>query len=320
MSEKAIVLLVNHLEHNCGVYQFFLKLVRPLMQAKLPNYERFYIETNQEWEFDHWAQQINPDIILYNFYFSGVTMPWLSNGKLQQNKHRKQIGLHHEGEMFDKGFDLILHQDPTNTDTRYFNLTRPIPEYNAPFLYKDNLYPIIGSFGFGLGGKGFGRVVETVCQQLETAHIRLRIPYAHFGDSNGDGARWWAQHCRNLLAAYNKPNITLEISHDLLPQDELLDWLYGNDINCFLYDGNLGRGLSGTVDYALAVRKPIALTRSDQFRHIWTYDDRMLIENHSLPDIIKEGADYLEMYHDMWSNEKLVERFIQAFDLVRGIA
>jgi hypothetical protein len=314
MSEKAVVLLVNHLEHNCGVYQFFVKLTRPLTAAQLPNYQIYYIETNQEWEFDHWVNVINPDIILYNFYFSGSTMPWLN---LDKNRHRKQIGLHHEGSILDKGFDLVLHQDPTNTDKRYFNLTRPIPEYKAPLLFGNTIAPSIGSFGFGLGGKGFGRVVETVCQQFDAAHINLLIPFAHFGDSNGDGAKWWANHCRALLAAHNKPNITLSIQHELLPESELLNWLYCNDLNCFFYDDNIGRGLSGTVDYALAVRKPIALTKSDQFRHIWMYDDSMLIEKHGLQEIINNGAGYLQKYHDIWSNEKLLERFNQAFDLVR---
>ncbi len=305
------VLFVNHKQDHCGVYQYFTKLVHPVTESR-DNW--FYIETNEEWEHDHWIVSLEPDIVVYNFYFSGATMPWLTDNKIARQKTRfKQLGIHHEGNMDSKGFDLILHQDPSNTDTRYFNLPRPIPEYHN-IQRARNIIPHIGSFGFGLGGKGFTRVVEQVVKEFDEAVIRINIPFAFFGDANGDGARSWATACKTI--ADRKQGIELYITHDLLPENQLLDFIAVNDVNCFFYDDNIGRGISGTLDYALAVRKPIAITHSDQFRHMW--DDNILIEKNTLRAIIQKGTDHLEPYYKKWNKEAMIVAFEQAFKQVMG--
>lgn len=301
------VMFVNHRQPNCGVYQYFKRLTKPLLTIP----DTYYIETNEEQEHDYWRDQLNPTIVVYNFYFSGATMGWLTDSKIVSQRGRfKQLCIHHEGEVFSKGFDLILHQDPTNTDPRYFNLSRPIPEYHKKYTITDE-YPIIGTFGFGLGGKGFTRVVKTVQNEYDRALIRMNIAYAYFGDNTGDGARHWANLCREII---KKEGIELQITHDLLEEDLLLDWLAQNTVNCFFYDHNGGRGLSGTTDYALAVRRPIAITESDQFRHLWSKDRRMLIEEHSLREIINNGARYLAMFHEMWNTQALIRDFTRAFN------
>jgi len=298
MHDTPIIFFVNHLEHACGVYQFFKRLVTPIVESSANNY---YIETNNEWEFDHWVNTLHPTIIVYNFYFSGATMPWLSNAKIEGLRPIKQFCLFHEGNIDTKGFDVILHQDPTNTDNRYYSLPRQIPEYTkVPIV---NTKTTIGTFGFGLGGKGFTRVVETVSNEFDSAVIRMNIPFAHFGDINGDGARWWANECRKIV----KSGIDLVITHDLLPESELLDFLAQNDINAFLYDENIGRGISGTLDYALAVRKPIAITKSEQFKHMW--NEKHMIETNTLRGIILQGIEHLEEYHARWNKTALITRF-----------
>lgn len=309
MGTTPIVLFVNHKQESCGVYQFFKRLVMPFINDDI----WYYIETNEEFEHDYWINQLNPDIVVYNFYFSGSTMPWLSNAKVASQKGKfKQICLFHEGNIDDKSFDLVLHQNPFNTDARYYNLPRPIPEYTNTSLVLNSI-PHIGTFGFGLGGKGFTRVVEQVVHEFDEAIIRMNIPYAHFGDANGDGARWWANACRQI--ANKKSGIELHITHTLLPEPELLNFLAVNDVNAFLYDDNKGRGISGTLDYALAVRKPIAITRSDQFMHMW--DKESLIENNTLRAIMYGGTGHLLKYHYWWNNTTMKDAFMTAFNKVR---
>jgi hypothetical protein len=306
-----VVLFVNHKQENCGVYQLFKRLTAPVILA---HDTYFYIETNEEWEHDYWVEQLKPDIVVYNFYFSGSTMPWLTNEKVAQQRGRfKQLCLFHEGNIDDKGFDLILHQNPVNIDTRYFNLPRPIPEYlPRNQTHMKNVIPVIGTFGFGLGGKGFTRVVETVNAEFDQAIIRMNIPYAHFGDADGTGARWWA----NASKALAKPGIEVIVTHDMLPERRLLDFLANNDINAFLYDDNIGRGISGTLDYALAVHKPIAITKSWQFQHMW--NDVMIIEpDNGLKDIMAAGTAHLDKYHKKWNTQSLIQAFNQAFERVR---
>lgn len=311
--ENPRVLLVNHREKNCGVQQFGSRLFSyPLNSEK---YNCFYIDIDNSQEFEHWANYTQPQIVVYNFY-TGATMPWLSPEFVRSHRSRfKQASIFHEVPLDSMGFDMLLHQDPTNTDNKYVNLTRPIPLYTPPIREVSSV-PIISSFGFGLGGKGFSRLCEAVNVQFDEAIIRLNIPFAAFGDADGTGAKNWALDCRKRVS---KPGISLHITHDLMAESVLLDWLNESTINCFFYDENYGRGISGTLDYSLAARKPIGITRSYQFQHIWQIDTSFLIENKTLPEIISMGTSHLNKFHDMWSSNNLIACFDRAFDQLLGV-
>lgn len=309
------VLMVNHREKACGVYQYGERVMKPLLNST--RYQCYYIDVDNEYEHDYWIRQIQPAAVLYNYY-SGATMPWLTPSKISNQRTMfKQLCLFHELDLSSMGFDLILHQDPTNTLPGFHNMVRQIPEYPKT-TYKPRSIPVIGSFGFGLGGKGFGKVVRQVIEEYRKAVIRLNIPYAHFGDSDGKGAQSYVEEAKRIIADNPESEIDLRITHDLLPEDRLLEWLAYNDINCFFYDENYGRGISGTIDYALAVHKPFAITRSWQFKHIWMNDDSMVIDKTSLRDLIKRGTSYLQPFHDMWNPITHIQNMEQAFDIALG--
>lgn len=307
---KPVILCVNHRDTQCGVHQFFKRLTTPLLKSE--KYAVHYIDPAEEHEFHYWCEQLKPDIILYNFY-TAATMPWLTPQKIAAWKSRfLQTCLFHEVPLTHMPFDLIFHQDPSDTSTTYHKLARPIPVYTAD-RRTVNAVPTFGSFGFGLGGKGFTRLCSLVSQQFDRANIRLNIPYAYFGDRDGIGARQWVQQCQ---ACITNPNIQLFATHDFMNEPQLLDWLEGNDMNCFLYDENYGRGISGTLDYALAVRRPIAITKSWQFKHVWSIDDSFLVETHSFADIYNKGVNHLEKFHVLWNNDAVRRSFERGFDTI----
>jgi len=304
---KRTVLLVNHREQACGVQQYGQKVFKPLLNST--NYNVFYIDIDNAFELYYWVEQLQPNIMVYNYY-NGATMPWLTPDVITTLKQRriKQTVMYHENDingLYAMGFELVISQDPDAEN----GIARPIPEYKPNQVYS-YYPPIVSSFGFGLGGKNFQRVVQLAVEQLPSAHIRLNIPFAKFGDENGDGARSYIRECEKLIDSAH----TLEITHRLMPQEELLDWLAESSINCFFYDENYGRGISGTIDYALAVRKPIAITKSWQFKNIWIRDNSMLIENTTLPELISRGAEYLEPFHKLWNTQTLIESFERIFN------
>lgn len=314
------ILFVNHRDQACGVQQMGQKCYSKLALSK--NYTYHYIDPAQGSEFDHWAGVLNPDVVVYNFYFSGATMPWLTRQKIDSNRHRfKQCTIFHEGNYDTMGFDLIFHQDPSFEGIQLNGipvqvLTRPIPGYNARSDHQpsnQNRAPVIASFGFGLGGKGFARLAESVNREFDQATLKLNVPFARFGDADGNGARQWGADCRSLIT---KPGIEFILTHDLLPESQLLDWLADSDLIAFLYDQNGGRGISGTFDYALAVRKPIAITRSDQFRHIWQEESSCIYPDTSLKDILDQGTQNLEQFHEKWSDDAFVQSFERGFGLL----
>jgi hypothetical protein len=304
------VLLINHREQACGVQQFGQKIFKPLLDST--HYNIFYIDIDNAFELYYWVEQLQPHIMVYNYY-NGATMPWLTPDVISTFKSRgiKQTVMYHENDkngLYAMGFELVISQDPDDQN----GVVRPIPEFDKPPIITYNKIPVVSSFGFGLGGKDFMRVVRTAVQQLPYAHIRLNIPFAKFGDEQGYGARSYVKACQDMITDSTTHNLT--ITHELMPQNRLLDWLYESDINCFFYEENYGRGLSGTLDYALAVKKPIAITKSWQFKHIWLRDDSMLIDTTTLPELLNRGVDYLQKFHDLWNTDTLIQSFERIFD------
>jgi hypothetical protein len=244
-------------------------------------------------------------------------MGWLTPNKIKKQRGRfKQLSVFHEVPLGHMGFDALVHQDPSNTETGYMNISRPIPNY-VPKGFDPKI-PVFGSFGFGLGGKGFDRLVDYVKEEFDNAVVRLNIPFAAFGDNGGEGARSWVSSCRSRLRG---TNIYLDVGHDLLEEGELIEWLSRNSVNCFLYDDNYGRGISGTLDYALAARKPIAITRSYQFKHFWSIDDTCTVYQPSdLRNIYeRRNSDHLEKYRTIWGDTAVRADWERIFDTVLGV-
>jgi len=66
----------------------------------------------------------------------------------------------------------------------------------------------------------------------------------------------------------SKDGVKLVTSHEFLEKEQLLDFLAQNTLNAFFYDRCEGRGISSAIENALAVHRPIAITRSNMFRHV----------------------------------------------------
>ena len=97
------------------------------------------------------------------------------------------------------------------------------------------------------------------------------------------------------------------ILHDFLTNEEILKFLSTNTLNIFLYDKLEGRGISSTIDYALSVKKPLAISDSCMFRNI--YSDEICAYKSNLNDIINNSVKYCEKYLDKYSNINLINKF-----------
>lgn len=309
---KPKILILSHKQQQCGVYQFGWKIAEAL--KKSARYDFVYAECSSPDEFLSIANRIAPAAIIYNYYAS--TMPWLKKKLLRQLKI-PHIGVLHEGsqqaaDSADSSFfQYHIAPDPTLLlkNPIVFKTGRLVPRY-------DNAYPLptiptFGSFGFGTKGKGFEHLIISVQNEYDEAHIHLHIPFAAFGDSTGSEARTIADRCKRLIV---KPGIKLSVTHDFLSNDQLLDFLAQNTLNAFLYEENKGRGISSVIDFALAAQRPIAITRSSMFRHLFSATPSIFIENSNLHQISQNGFAPLMPYYKEWCEDNLIwdyERIIE---------
>jgi len=300
------VLFVNHKQQNCGVYEFGKRVHDLAKKSFIVSYN--YIEVNSRSEFDKTLNEVNPNVILYNWY--PVTMPWLTEDLVSSRKSFKHFFLFHDGNVR-RNFDKYLFSGAIGKDINFPKdkieiLPRPLFTYDGTYSIND--IPTIGSFGFGGWQKGFTSLVELVNKEFEEAIINIQMPFAYFGDRYGKETIKIAEECRKLNT---NPKIILNIHHEFLSNDDVLKFLANNDINVFLYRA-ANQGLSSVIDYALSVRRPIAITNDTMFKHI--FKKEISVDDRPLKDILMDGTAPLDKFYTNWNPDNFHERM----DMIYG--
>ena len=314
MKENTI-LVVSHKNKSCGIYQYGVNITKALQKSI--RYSFIYAECSNERELEKYIIQNNPSAIIYNYY--PKTMPWL-NSKITRKYKVLQLEIMHEvtQEEADKAtqemFDYHLCPDPTLVENNpYVFKTRRLilPYINSTYL-PDTV--TIGSFGFGFGDKGFERLVETVKKEFDQARIVLHLPFNDLIDPKGKfHALVTAKRCRNLI---KNQGIELIINHNFLPVHQLLDFLASNTLNAFFYDIHKHRGISSCIEHALAVQRPIAITKCGMFRHVWNASPSICIENSSLTKIIENGIVPLVPFYNEWHEDNFILDYEKILDKI----
>jgi hypothetical protein len=324
------ILFVSHKKAQCGVYEFGKNITDVLQYSK--RYQFIRVECSSLTELQTAITENAPAGIIYNYIPS--VLPWVATKivpKLYQNNIASiqipQIGIIHEITqhvadtaanykkklLFDEVshfsnslFDFYIAPDPTLLlrNPLLYKTGRLIPAYQNKFPVSSK--PIIGSFGFGTPQKGFEKIVQLVQQEFDEAVIRLNIPAADFGgDEEGVNARAIAARCKAMII---KPGIQLIVSHEYMDNKTMLDFLAQNTVNVFLYehDETSGKGLSSAVDNAMAVQRPVAISNSVTFRHLFDVEPSVCVTKNSLKTIIKNGFVPLQKHYDEWNAENLL--------------
>ena len=78
-------------------------------------------------------------------------------------------------------------------------------------------------------------------------------------------------------------------------------------MNIFLYpESEVKRSNSSCIDYALSVKKPIAISNSHMFQHI--YDDCICVYKTPIQEIMKTSVEYCKQFLTKFSNEELCKK------------
>jgi len=312
------ILIISHKEQQCGVHQYGKNIAEVLKNSRKYNF--LYEECSNAKELIAHVQDIKPEAIIYNYYPS--TLPWLTR-RLMWKIKAPHVGIMHEvtqqaANAADSSFfQFHIAPDPTLllTNPLVFKTGRLIPAYTNKYALPH--IPTVGSFGFGTQGKGFQHLISTVQKEFDAAIIRLNIPFAAFGDADGSEARLIARECRELIT---KKDIQLQLTHDFLSQSQLLDFLAQNSINAFFYEENKGRGISSVIDHALAVQRPIVITKSTMFRHVSSVYPSICIEDSRLKEIIGNGFEPIRHFFTEWSEANLIWDYERALDKILAAA
>lgn len=284
-------LFLNTKEPVCGVHAYGKNLYSVLEGSTRFTWD--YCEPETEDEIKFMAEALGTDVYLVNYQgliggvLAGAPFLWM----------KKKVLVYHDCDIDESRWDAIVFSDPGMKSHRHwFSIGRPLPQFKT--VVPELLYtrPVIGVHGFL--GAWADNVVRRVMQEYEYATIRLQLPYSKFCDPSGDQARSMADRCRQMV---NNSGITLDISHDFLPQQRLLEWLAQNDLNCYIRPTEMiWRGVSSAPDCTMAVRKPIAVNKSSAFRHLHGLFPMITVEDMSLGEIIRNGLSPLVPLYTAW--------------------
>jgi hypothetical protein len=212
--------------------------------------------------------------------------------------------------------DYMLCDDETRVgNARVFVMPRstPVPVATPP---PDPAIPTIGFQGFPAPHKGIHELAHRVRQEFDTAVLRLHMPSSHFGDPDGSIARRWANEVRAIVAG---TNIRVEASHEFKTDEEIVEWLSQNSVNCYFYNNDWpNAGPASSPDYALAARRPIAVRNTVMMTNITRHTSLATIETSSLREIIARGIDHLKPIYDHHSREAVVKAYEDMCDTIIG--
>lgn len=301
-------LFVNYPEPACGVAQFGRNLWQILKDSN--NVRWAYAEPETVGELRSISSMPTPDVVLYNWQsgqggiLNDAPFDWL---------RCKQALVYHDNDINDR-WDAMLFADPTFTPYgKWHVIGRPLPTIKNPFHKvvdgRPHDVPWIGCNGFI--GAWADQVVHRVCSEMEYALIRLNLPFAKYGDSNGDGARAMADRCRSI--ASGSPGIQLQIRHEFLGPDQLINWLAHNDLNCYIRPPGMNwRGISSAPDFALAAGRPIAINKCNAFRHLHRLSPSICVEDSSLMEIFSNGLSPLVAFKAKWCDPERIRDEVES--------
>src|SRR3989442_1967820 len=303
ISNKIPILFVNYAEQRCGVYQYGKNIFEAINKSQ--KYLFHYVEVLSLEEIDSCVAKLGCEAIIYNYHPQTLTFinPYLARRYKQVN-----IALMHEmtqseaDKMPDKFFQHYVMGDPTLVENNpaVFKAGRLIIPYTNTKKVPDTV--TIGTFGFSVGSKGYQRLIDVVQDEFDEAIIRIHIPSNGIIDSDGSAAY---QHIKKCQRRIRKPGIRIQASHEFLDRDAMLDFLAGNTANAFLYDYLKVAGISSSPDHAMAVRRPLVITKSIMFRHLQSLDPSITIENSSLREIIKNGVEPFSHLYHLWNEDNI---------------
>ena len=284
------ILLVNTTPQQCGVYQFG-RTIGSLLKGF---YGFNYIEVVNFREVEEFIKDCNSDFIVYNHHPS-TELRWLSQPLAA--KYPSALLVHDFAESWEGVANIF--PDPTYQENgKNFRINRPIPIFNKTVEEIPNS---VGSFGFGFDHKGLDGIIS-MARCFDDPIVRFHIPHNTVVDRGGVYTRKITEFCLEKARDWK---IRIEVNHNYLSSDELLIWLAQNSINVFNYRGHVSQGVSSATDWAIAVKKPIAISDSHMFRHLHCCKPSIINTNRPLNEIRDSGFEPIEKITNKWTRENL---------------
>lgn len=308
------VLVFTGPERNCGIFQYAESLVEAFNSASSRYVFELVPTADKMFARDKIASEM-PAAIIYNHH--PWTLDWLDSGFTRPVKNElavKQIMIvGHEHINQYVGIDAYVHTDPEFIphDNSYAGIP-PITYYSDIQYQSPSDVLRLGTSGIGNRTKNLQRIIEIINEQF-TEHVilNLHVSDGAYVDATGNLSNSLIDVCKQ----HAKSNVEINVTRGFLSKRELIIWLNQNDVNLYWYHTPEVPGVSGSVDRALASRKPFGVNSSSFLSHVKRHYNNL--ERVSIKSIVDNGIKPLKEFYDIWNPHKLVERYENIIDASR---
>lgn len=294
-------------------------LANVLQSHPLYNVEIFYTDDKQAAQ--NKIQEMRPDVTILNFH-PGVN-PWMENLMLRElyPDMKNFCIVWDKANQFAEKWNPYTHpvwqymltfEDNAVENEGVFRINHVLPVHPT-VQYEEKSIPVIGWQGFPAPWKGVHRIALQVQHEFDEAIIRLHMPDGFFTHPKNVYGPQILQQVNSIIT---KPGIKVEVSNDWLDEQGIVNWLAQNTVNCYFYDYLDGAGMSGSIDYAIAAKRPIAITKSHQFKTYWNLQPTILIEQSSLRQIIANELQPWQPIYKRFTKEQIWEDFNKIFNRI----
>jgi len=285
----------------CSIYESGLQVYDILKNSSF-----FKLDYSEERKFRY-----DYDFCIINYHFT--TNNWIRKELLDSFKGQifcivTEVGFGDNIlELSPKYFNHYIVLDPTIKETECLHgFGRPIKSEYQLKPYS-SIIPIISSFGLATPGKDWLQIIKCVATEFDKAIIRFNIPMGtHNKDTHN---RIISELKRNIDGLVLKPGIRFELTHLVMSEKQLVEWLSESTINCFFYfrEHIYKAGLAAVTDQAIAAGRPILITKDITFRHIHKYLD--YYPNINIRDAIIKSEEGVKMMKNDWSESNFLKKF-----------
>jgi hypothetical protein len=206
-------------------------------------------------------------------------------------------------------FDYYISVDPTvdiEHVPKVFKLNFLRPEVVAP-EYVDTGITKIGFHGGAYPNKGIFELPDYIQQNFDEAEIHFHCSMGFVNSGHTD-----KQLMKNLdivKSKIYKPGIKFFLTTDIISDQELINRLSQNTINCYLYRPDPYGQSGSSIQAALSARRPIAIRKTKPTLSYWNVNPSICIEENSIKDIIKNGFEPLEPIYQKFSYANVCKEF-----------
>jgi len=210
-------------------------------------------------------------------------------------------------ELSPKYFTHYIVLDPTIKEyDNIYGFGRPIKS-NYKLIQCSSKIPIISSFGLATPGKDWLQIIKCVASEFNEAIIRFNIP---IGTHNKDTHNIIIKELKENIDKLNlKPSIKFQLTHLVMTEKDLVEWLSESTINCFFYfrEHIYKAGLAAVTDQAIMAERPILITKDITFRHLHKYID--YYPNINISEAIIKTQEGVKKMKDNWSENNFLKKF-----------